>query len=307
MNYKKDMPRIFTVIIFLFSIGLNSAFSQGNSNTAKLDLSLYKKGRLIYEEDFDDFSAYGWDEDITILKSGVASVITSAAAHHGTPARMYTLADRSTYNDVNLRKKLENVVPNDITNSIIEFDLKLISADQVTIAFGDKLANAYCHAGHISRIYIYKNQFLMRDDMGYYFGKRQIEKDKSLSKKAFDSIIQVYYPDEDAHKASTPHNGIQKDKWYTIRVVHNKSLMEFWISEKGKPLQLKLSLNAPGRLDGYLPQTNYGYAEEIGRDNTQPRGLDHFKTRWGFTVPISQTKDLEIHFDNVKIYEVVQL
>ncbi|WP_053981712.1 hypothetical protein [Marinagarivorans algicola] len=270
--------------------------SSGSASSTSGDLSRYRKGELIYEADFTGGNRNQWTGGA--IRNGIFSLVTPAGAGHGSTARLSGLADWDQYQGASTRNNLKGTIPNDFDDTIIEFDLKFVVGNTVNIVIDDWYSRKYTHAGHISRVQVSTNFILIRDDIGGVFGLKEVE--KKVSGAELNRIKAQYFSDL-ASKDVRKNHSLVKNKWYTMRVVMHGSRTEFHMAERGQPLQFKLALDSPGKIEGHLAQPPVAQAADIGRPNKQPRGLDHFKSKWGWTTP----SEGEVQMDNVKIWAIV--
>lgn len=271
---------------------------QGSSSSVSGNLANYRKGEVIYRHNFNNGNRKQWTGG-EISADGVLVLATPADAGHGGTVRLAGLADWKDYPDKIARDALVGTIPNHFNNSIIEFDFKYVKGTSIKIVFDDGYASRYTHAGHISRVQIDIDSVSLRDDVGGVFGIRQIEK-SGVTGADLDKVTAEYYPDL-AEKGKKKAINLKMQQWYHVRVVLHESRLEFHIAERGQPPEFQLALNSPGKIEGYLPQPKVDHADEIGRKNKQPRGLDHFISTWGWTGGQGD----EIHFDNIKIWSLV--
>jgi hypothetical protein len=252
----------------------------------------YKKGKLVYSQDFNDGNRKLWTGGKVL--DGKLSLATPANAGHGATARLSTASDWNAYNTTEKRKLANKVVPNDITNSIIEFDFKFVKGSRFNLVIDDVYSKTYTHAGHVCRAQIGTKFFKIEDDIRGQFGLRQVE--KTQNKVEFAKVKASHYPVKNI--VIHEKHSLQMQTWYSVRLVMLGTKMALYLGEQGTELKLLAVLDSKGQIDGYLPQPEVAHASKIYRDNKQPRGLDHFKSKWGFTTP----QEGETLFDNFKIY-----
>lgn len=261
------------------------------------DYSNYRKGKLLYKDDFDREEIAPWvaRKNVSIEK-GVLKFTHSEG--HGTVTQLNSKNDPDYVHTPGLTT---NAFPSNFTDCIIELDFNLLTSTFSKVTFNDQYAGEYIHAGHVSRVLLMNKSVSVVDDASGWYGLsraiRVIDADETLSdseKKAEKTRVEAeWYPDYKSKAVKHPMT-LEKGKWYRLKVVHTGSLLEAFIDGG-----LVASINSPGRYEGYLPQKESG-DEPQDRSFPQPRGIDHYRSSWGFTV-----NNGEFAVDNVKVWEVL--
>lgn len=277
-------------LLTMFSLATLSSASV----LADTTIFTYKQGELLFSHDFNDGKRKLWTGGKVV--DGVLSLATPANAGHGATARLSTASDWNAYNTPEKRKLANKVVPNDITNSVIEFDFKFVKGNKFNLVIDDVYSNKYTHAGHVCRAQIGTKFFKIEDDIRGQFGLRQVE--KTQNKAEFTKVKNSHYPVKNI--VVNEKHSLDMQTWYSVRLVMLDTKMALYLGEQATEPKLLGVLTSKGQVDGYLPQPKVPHATKINRADIQPRGLDHFKSKWGFTTP----QEGETLFDNIKIYAV---
>ncbi|MGJ8680003.1 hypothetical protein [Paraglaciecola sp.] len=270
------------------------AYCISSNVSASSETFSFKKGKLVYSQDFNDGNRKLWTGGK--IHDGKLSLATPANAGHGATARLSMVSDWTAYQTPEKRTQAKQLVPNDITNSIIEFDFKFVKGSRFNIVIDDVYSKTYTHAGHVCRAQIGTKFFKIEDDIRGQFGLRQIE--KTQTKEMFEKVKRSHYPVKNivVHEK----HSLDMHKWYSVRLVMLDTKMALYLGEKGDEPKLLGVLDSAGKVEGFLPQPTVAHGAEINREDQQPRGLGHFKSKWGFTTP----QEGETLFDNIRIYAV---
>lgn len=261
------------------------------------DNASYRKGKLLYEDTFDRKDIAPWVARKNVsIEDGVLKFTHSEG--HGTVTQLNSRYDPDY---VEVPGLTTQAFPNNFTNCIVELDFNLLTSTFSKVTFNDAYAGDYIHAGHISRVLLMNKSVSVVDDASGWYGlsrvRRVIDADDSLSdseKEAKKAKVEAEwfanYKDKTVKTAIT----LEKAKWYRLRVIHKGSLMVAFING-----ELVASIDSPGKMESYLPQPERG---DFPPDRTfpQPRGIDHYRSSWGFTV-----NNGEFLVDNVKVWGLV--
>lgn len=262
------------------------------------DYANYRKSRLVYEDTFDRSEIAPWVARQNVaIEDGVLKFTHTEG--HGTVTQL-----NSKYDPDHNRTPSTTTAefPNNFTNCVIELDFNLVTSTFSKVTFNDAYAGDYIHAGHISRVLLTNEAVSVVDDASGWYGLSRVRRvidaneEMSDSEKATEKEkVESEWFSNYREKTVTTPMALEKGKWYRLRVVHIGSLMEAFIDG-----ELVASLNSPGKFEGYLPQKEN---EKFPPDRIfpQPRGMDHYRSSWGFTV-----NNGEFQVDNVKIWEALQ-
>jgi hypothetical protein len=192
--------------------------------------------------------------------------------------------------------------PNNFTDCILELDFNLLTSTFSKVTFNDANAGDYIHAGHISRVLLMNQSVSVVDDASGWYGlsrvRRVVDADESLAdaeKEAEKARVEAeWFANYKDKTVKTPIT-LKKGEWYRLRVVHLGTLLEAYVDGK-----LVASIDSPGKFEGHLPKSQQDNFPP-DRSFPQPRGIDHYRSSWGFTV-----NNGEFMVDNVKLWEVLR-
>ena len=258
--------------------------------------STYRKGRLVYHDTFDRKEIAPWVARQNVsIENGVLKF-----THHEGHGTVTQLNSKFDPDYVQTPGTTTDVFPNNFTNCIIELDFNLLTSTFSKVTFNDAYAGDYIHAGHVSRVLLMTKSVGVVDDAGGWYGlsrvRRVIDANNDLSdakKETEKTKAEVEWFSDYKDKTVKKSMNLENDKWYRLKVVHHGTLMEAYIDGV-----LVASIDSPGEFDSYLPQTEV-ISSPSDRSFPQPRGIDHYRSSWGFTV-----NNGEFLVDNVKIWEI---
>ena len=260
------------------------------------DNASYRKGRLLYEDTFDRAEIAPWVARKNVSIENGALTFTHSEGH-GTVTQLNSKNDPDFVYAPGLTT---DAFPSNFTDCIIELDFNLLTSTFSKVTFNDQYAGDYVHAGHVSRVLLKTNSVSVVDDASGWYGlsraQRVIDADKTLSdseKAAEKARVEAKWYDDYKSKTVRHSMALENGKWYSLKVVHIGSLLEAYIDG-----ELVASIDSPGVPEGYLPQPK---SDNFPSDRTypQPRGIDHYRSSWGFTV-----NNGEFAIDNVRVWEV---